>query len=111
VQANHRSLRVETASPERPEQVEFTFDGRTLLGVPGEAIAAALFASGIRVFRTMPKYGGARGGFCFIGRCSDCQMIVNGVLNTAVCVTPLVAGMAIETQHGLGHWPESEAAS
>ncbi len=99
------------ASPERLEEVEFTLDGRTLRGVSGETIAAALFANGIRVFRTMPKYGGARGGFCFVGRCSDCQMIVDGVLNTMVCVTPLAAGMAIETQRGLGHWPESEARS
>lgn len=66
---------------------------------------AALFANGVRIFRTMPKTGAPRGGFCFEGRCSDCQMIVDGVPNVMACITPLAAGMRIETQRGVGQWP------
>jgi hypothetical protein len=87
------------------EEASFTFDGRSLTGFAGEPIVAALFANGVRVFRTMPRTGALRGGFCFEGRCSDCQMIVDGVPNVMACITPLVAGMCMETQHGVGHWP------
>lgn len=92
--------------PTNREEVAFTFDGRELSGFVGEPIVAALFANGVRVFRTMPKTGAPRGGFCFAGRCSDCQMIVDGVPNVMACITPLVFGMRVETQHGVGHWPE-----
>lgn len=91
-------------------EVTFAFDGSELMGFEGEPIVAALFASGVRIFRTMPKTGAPRGGFCFSGRCSDCQMIVNGVPNVMACITPLAAGMHVETQHGVGHWPEVERA-
>ena len=84
--------------------IRFSFDGIEMTGQPGDTIAAALFANGVRVFRTMPKTGRGRGGFCFAGRCSDCQMIVDGIPNVMACVTPLRADMRIETQHGVGEW-------
>lgn len=90
------------------EEIAFSFDGRELAGYAGEPIVAALFANGIRMFRTMPKTGAARGGFCFAGRCSDCQMIVDGRPNVMACVTPLSPGMQVETQHGVGHWPAEQ---
>lgn len=90
------------------EEITFSFDGRALSGFADEPIVAALFANGVRIFRTMPKTGAARGGFCFAGRCSDCQVMVDGVPNVMACVTPLAAGMRVETQHGVGHWPGSE---
>jgi len=93
--------------------VSLTVDGFEIVGRPGEPIAAALLANGIRRFRTMPKSGNTRGGFCFAGRCSDCQMIVDGVPNVMACVTPVREGMRVETQHGVGVWAESisEASS
>jgi predicted molibdopterin-dependent oxidoreductase YjgC len=93
--------------------VSLTVDGVEISARPGEPVAVALLANGIRQFRTMPKTGDARGGFCFAGRCSDCQMIVDGVPNVMTCVTPVREGMRVETQHGVGVWAEStsEAAS
>ena len=41
--------------------VEFTFDGAAVVGSRGEPIAAALFAAGYRVLRTMPRFGDAAG--------------------------------------------------
>lgn len=102
-------FRIPIESEDR-QHATFTFDGRSLTGYAGEPIVAALFANGVRVFRTMPKTGAPRGGYCFQGRCSDCQMIVNGVPNVMACITPLSDGMRIETQHGVGHWPEAEQA-
>ena len=82
--------------------VEFTFDGKTMTGYEGEPIAAALRAAGVMVHRHTRKTGEARGVFCAIGRCTDCVMIVDGAANTRTCITPLKAGMNVQTQYGVG---------
>ena len=89
--------------------VEFTFDGASVLGRDGEPIAAALFAAGYRVLRTMPRFGDARGGYCMIGRCTDCLVVVDGLPNVPACRTPVSAGQAVRTQHGLGAAESGEA--
>ena len=88
--------------------VEFEFDGRTLEGHEGESIAAALHAAGVSVLRHSIKLDRPRGFFCAIGRCSSCLMTVDGVPNVMTCVTPLRAGMRVETQKGKGTFPEVE---
>ena len=84
------------------EKVSFTFNGEPMAGQAGRPIAAALLANGIDVFRTTPKLGQPRGLFCGIGQCNDCVVVVNGQPGVRSCVTPLEAGMAVETQTGLG---------
>ncbi len=79
----------------------FTFDGAPVEGRAGEPIAVALLAAGYRVFRTMPRSGDARGGYCMIGRCADCLVVVDGVPNVPACVTPVASGLRVQTQHGL----------
>jgi predicted molibdopterin-dependent oxidoreductase YjgC len=81
--------------------VEFSFDGAVICGREGEPIAAALFAAGYRVLRTMPRFGDARGGYCMIGRCTDCMVVVDGIPNVPACLTPVAAGLDVRTQHGL----------
>jgi 2Fe-2S iron-sulfur cluster protein len=88
-------------------QIEFSFDGALVVGREGEPIAAALFAAGFRVLRTMPRFSDARGGFCMIGRCTDCMVIVDGIPNVPACLTPVSSGLVVRTQRGLG---ESESA-
>ena len=82
--------------------VLFTFDGEEVTGRAGEPLLPALLASGVRVLRTMPDLGDPRGGYCLIGRCSDCQVVVDGVPNVRACVTLVRDGMVVRTQHGLG---------
>jgi aerobic-type carbon monoxide dehydrogenase small subunit (CoxS/CutS family) len=82
--------------------VTFRFDGRDVEGQEGEPIAVALLAAGTRVFRTMPRRGDPRGGYCMIGRCADCMVIVDGVPGIRSCVTPVRAGLDVRTQRGLG---------
>lgn len=82
--------------------VGFTFDGEPVVGRLGETLLPALLASGVRVLRTMPELGDPRGGYCLIGRCSDCQVIVDGVPGVRACVEPVREGMVVRTQHGLG---------
>jgi predicted molibdopterin-dependent oxidoreductase YjgC len=86
------------------EKVKITVDGQPLHARKGEPIAAALMANGIDICRAMPESGESRGVFCGVGRCSDCLMTVDGILNVRSCITLVSSGMRIETQHGLGHW-------
>ncbi|EFL52571.1 conserved hypothetical protein [Solidesulfovibrio fructosivorans JJ]] len=83
------------------KQVTFICDGQEVTGIEGEPIAAALYASGLRVHRYTTKHREPRGVFCAIGRCTDCVMIVDGKPNIRTCVTPLVAGMHVQTQNGV----------
>lgn len=81
--------------------VTFTLDGKEMQGYEGEPIAAALRAAGVMVHRYTARFGMPRGIFCAIGRCTDCVMIVDGKPNIRTCVTPLKAGMKVQTQYGI----------
>ncbi len=88
--------------------VHITVDGRTIEAIEGEAIAAALYAAGIKTFRYTEKFHKPRSIFCAIGRCTDCAMIVDGVPCTRTCVTKVREGMVVETQEGCGKCGETE---
>ena len=88
-------------SYDKGKLVTFSLDGKELNGYEGESIAAALKAAGVMVHRYTAKQHKPRGIFCAIGRCTDCVMIVNGVPNVRTCITPLEAGMKIQTQYGV----------
>jgi predicted molibdopterin-dependent oxidoreductase YjgC len=83
-------------------EVEVTVDGKPIQAFEGEPLAAAMIAAGIQMFRYTAKTHLPRGIFCAIGRCTDCMMIVDGIPNTRTCVTPVKAGMVVQTQDGLG---------
>ena len=87
---------------DRGRAVTFTFDGRKLTACANDTIAAALLANGVDAFRESPGLHRPRGFFCGIGRCSSCNMIVNGVPDVRVCVTPVAEGLDVRTQHGKG---------
>lgn len=93
-------------SVEKGKQVVFTCDGKKIIGCEGEPIAVALKAAGIMVHRYTKKRHEPRGIFCAIGRCTDCVMIVDGKPNIRTCVTPLKAGMIVQTQYGVSDKPE-----
>lgn len=90
---------------EHKEKVKFTFDGGSMEGYVDEPIAMALHANGVRIYRETPEMKRPRGFFCAIGKCSSCFMTVDGVPNVRTCVTPLKAGMKVETQRGKGKVP------
>ncbi|MGN0484300.1 MAG: (2Fe-2S)-binding protein [Lachnospiraceae bacterium] len=87
---------------EKGEKVTFYYNGKEMEGYAGETVAAALMAAGVKVHRHTAKLHQPRGIFCAIGRCTDCVMIVDGEPNVRTCITPLKAGMQVETQEGLG---------
>ncbi|CAL9573358.1 hypothetical protein SUDANB99_04856 [Streptomyces sp. enrichment culture] len=81
----------------------FTFDGTPLTAVPGQTLAAALWAAGITSWRTTRHRRAPRGAFCFIGTCHDCLATVNGRPNQRACLVPVRPGDTVTTQHGTGH--------
>ena len=84
--------------------IEFLFDGKPVTAAESDTVASALIAAGHRVL-TIASDGSPRGGFCFIGRCSDCLMVIDGQPGAMACQTPVRKGMRVETQRGRGHWP------
>lgn len=83
----------------RTSDCKITVDGKEIMVVEGEMIAAALLANGIKIHRYTNKYHKPRGVYCCIGQCTDCVMVVNGKPNVKTCVTPVEDGMVIETQN------------
>ncbi len=87
---------------EEKRVITFTYDGNSITGYEGEPIAIALEAAGIMIHRYTKKNHEPRGIFCAIGRCTDCVMVVDGKPNVRTCITPLVEGMDVKTQYGVG---------
>ena len=91
--------------PEPATAVRFTFDGIDMEGYAGEALSSALFANGVKRFSEHPKGIGKPGGapqgiFCANGQCSQCSVIIDGVMRKS-CITPLKAGMDVRTVIGI----------
>ena len=84
------------------QEIPFTFDGVPMTGREGDTIASALHAAGVMKLSSSIKRHRPRGFYCAIGNCSSCHMIVDGKSNVKTCVTPLRAGMKVETQTGKG---------
>jgi predicted molibdopterin-dependent oxidoreductase YjgC len=87
---------------ERGARLPITVDGESLVAFEGETVAAALIAAGRRILRYSPKRNAPRSLYCGIGICQECRMVVDGVINTRACMTPVRAGMVVETQHDGG---------
>jgi len=76
--------------------VPIRFDGRELLALPGETIAAALAAAEIVAVRRA-RSGAPRGPFCGMGVCFDCLVTVDGRPSQRACLTRVEAGMDIRS--------------
>ena len=86
---------------ERGEAFEITVDGKPVTAYPGETVASALFAAGIRILRHTAKQCEPRSIFCGIGVCYDCLVTVNGVLNQRACMTFAQPGLVVTRQMGI----------
>jgi predicted molibdopterin-dependent oxidoreductase YjgC len=82
---------------QRGQSVTIMVDGVPLQAYLGETIAGVLLANGRRAWRHT-EGGEPRGLFCGMGICFDCLVTVDGVPNVRACITPVVAGMAVETE-------------
>jgi NADH dehydrogenase/NADH:ubiquinone oxidoreductase subunit G len=77
--------------------VTVTVDGDPVQAYPGETVATVLLAAGRRTFRHTDQLHAPRGLFCGMGVCFDCLVTVDGQPNVRACVTPVHAGMVVET--------------
>ena len=89
----------------RGPRINIVYNNRLIAAYEGETIAAALYASGIRIFSRSFKYHRPRGISCLSGHCSNCLMRVNGIPNVRTCVEPVRPGMRVESQNA---WPSLE---
>ena len=79
--------------------VPFTWKGEALKARPGETIASALFANGVRIFGHHHKDGSPQGIFCANGQCAQCSVVANG-LSVKSCMVRVAEGMAVEPLDG-----------
>ena len=93
--------------PQGRKEVEFYFDGQKMTGYEGEAVSSALFANGIRQFSLHRNGKAPLGIFCANGQCSQCTVIIDGLPQKS-CITPLKAGMKIETLNGVPKLAEDD---
>ena len=71
-------------------------DGEKFNAIAGESIASALTASG-RLELGRNKSGAARGLFCGMGACFDCQVSVDGGPPVRACLTKVRHGMKLRS--------------
>ncbi|MBI4721806.1 MAG: (2Fe-2S)-binding protein [Candidatus Stahlbacteria bacterium] len=82
----------------RDKKIKFYFEGQEFLAYEGETVAAALIASGIKVFRYSRRHKRPRGFFCAIGKCSSCLMEIDGIPNQMTCIRLVKEGMQVKRQ-------------
>jgi len=103
---NQRIRRHPILDFERGRRVRFQFEGQWLEGYENESIAAALFASGVKIFGRSKRFNHPTGWFCGIGKCSSCLMRVNEIPNVRTCITPVREGMRVAIQDRKGMLPD-----
>ncbi|SFP67763.1 (2Fe-2S)-binding protein [Actinomadura madurae] len=81
------------------DTVPVTIDGDVHRARTGDTVAATLLRRPVRAWRRT-NGGDLRGLFCGIGVCFDCTLTVDGEPHVRACLTPVRAGMVIETHGG-----------
>ena len=94
-------------SKENRKKVNFTFNGKKLIGYENEMVSSALIANGIKEFSVHQKNNMPQGIFCANGQCSKCTLIIDGVSQKS-CITPLKEGMKTETLRKLPILPPDD---
>lgn len=82
---------------ERPEEFTVLIDGRPCMAREGDSVAAAILASGGKIFRRSMISGASRGPYCMMGVCFECIVRIDGRPGRQACLVPVTAGMCIET--------------
>ena len=75
-------------------QLTFEWKGQKLAARPGETIASALFANGVRIFGHHSKDGAPLGIYCANGQCAQCAVIADG-LSVKSCMVQVKEGMKV----------------
>ena len=79
------------------QTVEVLVDGEIVQAYLGEMVGTVLLAQGRLTFRHTDRGHSPRGLFCGMGVCFDCLVTIDGQPNVRACLTPVQAGMVVET--------------
>ncbi len=79
------------------QTVQVVVDGENVPAYLGETVATVLLALGRLTFRRTDRGHSPRGLFCGMGVCFDCLVTIDGQANVRACLTPVQAGMVVET--------------
>ena len=86
-------LLVRLAETDRPGVTIF-HDGRPLAALAGDTLLTALLCNGV-VLRRNEFDGGPRAGFCNMGACQDCWVVLEDGSRTRACTTEVRDGMRV----------------
>ena len=87
---------------DRSTTMTFTFNGKTYDAHPGDTIASALTAAGVKVLSRSFKYHRPRGLLCCAGHCPNCLVQVGNEPNVRACTRKVEADMDVQPQNV---WP------
>jgi sarcosine oxidase, subunit alpha len=100
-----KSRRTEPQTDElidRSRTISFTFNGRAYSAHPGDTIASALAAAGVKTFSRSFKYHRPRGLLCCAGHCPNCLVQVGEEPNVRACTRSVTEGLHVSPQNA---WP------
>ncbi|WP_326595361.1 (2Fe-2S)-binding protein [Streptomyces sp. NBC_01803] len=94
----------------RPRTVRVVVDGTPREAWEGQSVTAVLAAAGIWALRRNPVTGQARGPFCGMGVCLECEVTIDGRADVRSCLAHVADGMDIRTLADAGAPPHEEAS-
>jgi D-hydroxyproline dehydrogenase subunit gamma len=77
--------------------IRFTLDGEPCAGRAGDTVLTAILTQAERL-RLSEFSGSPRAGFCQMGACQDCWVVLESGERLRACSTELAAGMRILTR-------------
>jgi predicted molibdopterin-dependent oxidoreductase YjgC len=75
--------------------IGFTVDGLAVDARQGDTLLTAMLADGLDHVRTSEFGDGKRSGFCWMGACQDCWVVVEGRGVVRACTTLAESGMKV----------------
>jgi predicted molibdopterin-dependent oxidoreductase YjgC len=77
------------------EAIAFTVDGLAVAAKRGDTLLTAILADGLDRVRNSEFGDGPRAGFCWMGACQDCWVVVEGQGVRRACTTLAEPGMRV----------------
>lgn len=76
-------------------RVTLTLEGQPIEAQQGDTLLTALLAAGAGHLRESEFGDGHRAGFCLMGACQDCWVVVEGMGRVRACATLAAQGMEV----------------
>ena len=83
----------------KTKEVSIWVDGEQIRAHEGESLHAALCMAGVLELGPRLQLPHRKGVLCGMGVCYECLVTIDGVPNRQACMTPVRAGMKVETRN------------